>query len=103
MLPTEAAKKHAEMLQAYSPLVQQQVAFLTRKLLVLSFPAQFTRLVEGPVVNTFYFKPLGDGKFSSVLNKEEEIAGTLSVESVRIERALGEIAIAVPRADRQII
>jgi len=103
MLPTEAAKKHAELLSQYTPLVQQQVALLTRKLLVLSFPAQFTRLVSGPVVNTFYFKPLGDGKFSSVLNKEEEIAGTLAVESVRIERALGEIALAVPRADRQTI
>ncbi len=103
MLPSEAAKKHAELMANYTLLVQAQVALLTRKLLVLSFPAQFVKLVEGPVVNTFYFKPLGDGKFSSVINKEEELAGTLSVESVRIERALGELAIAVPRAFREII
>jgi S-DNA-T family DNA segregation ATPase FtsK/SpoIIIE len=60
-------------------------------------------MVEGPVVRIFYFKPLGEPKFSSILNKEEEFAGSLAVESVRVERALGEVAISVPRADRQTI
>lgn len=103
MLPSESARAQQALIASYSPLVQKQVALLTRKLLILGFPANFTRMVEGPVVNTLYFQPVGDGKFSSILNKEEELAGTLAVESVRIERSLGEISIALPRADRQVI
>lgn len=103
MLPSEAAQKQSERLAQYSPLIQHQVTTLTRKLFVLGFSALFSRMVEGPVVRTFYFKPLGEPKFSSILNKEEEFAGSLAVESVRVERALGEVAISVPRADRQTI
>jgi S-DNA-T family DNA segregation ATPase FtsK/SpoIIIE len=103
MLPSEAAQKQSERLAQYSPLIQHQVTTLTRKLFVLGFSALFSRVVEGPVVRTFYFKPLGEPKFSSILNKEEEFAGSLAVESVRVERALGEVAISVPRADRQTI
>jgi S-DNA-T family DNA segregation ATPase FtsK/SpoIIIE len=103
MLPSEAARAQQALLAAYSPLVQKQVSVLTRKMLVLGFSALFTRLVEGPVVRTFYFSPVGEPKFSSILNKEEEIAGSLAVESVSIDRALGEISIAVPREDRQTI
>jgi len=103
MLPSEAAQKQSERLAQYSPLIQQQVTTLTRKLFVLGFSALFSRMVEGPVVRIFYFKPLGEPKFSSILNKEEEFAGSLAVESVRVERALGEVAISVPRADRQTI
>ena len=103
MLPSETAQAQMKLLSGYSPLVQKQVSVLTRKMLVLGFSALFTRLVEGPVVRTFYFKPVGEPKFSSILNKEEEIAGSLAVESVSIDRALGEISIAVPREDRQTI
>jgi S-DNA-T family DNA segregation ATPase FtsK/SpoIIIE len=103
MLPSEAAQKQSALLAQYSPLIQQQVTTLTRKLFVLGFSALFSRMVEGPVVRIFYFKPLGEPKFSSILNKEEEFAGSLAVESVRVERALGEVAISVPRADRQTI
>jgi S-DNA-T family DNA segregation ATPase FtsK/SpoIIIE len=103
VLPSEAAQKQSERLAQYSPLIQHQVTTLTRKLFVLGFSALFSRMVEGPVVRTFYFKPLGEPKFSSILNKEEEFAGSLAVESVRVERALGEVAISIPRADRQTI
>jgi S-DNA-T family DNA segregation ATPase FtsK/SpoIIIE len=103
MLPSEAAARQSERLAQYSPLIQHQVTTLTRKLFVLGFSALFSRMVEGPVVRIFYFKPLGEPKFSSILNKEEEFAGSLAVESVRVERALGEVAISVPRADRQTI
>jgi S-DNA-T family DNA segregation ATPase FtsK/SpoIIIE len=103
MLPSEAAVKQADILAQYNPLIQRQVPILTRKLFVLGFGAFFTRMVEGPVVRTFYFKPIGEPKFSSILYKEEEFAGSLAVESVRVERFLGEVAISVPRADRQTI
>jgi len=103
MLPSEAAKQHLELLAQYPPLVRQQVSILTRKMLVLGFSALFTELIEGPIVRTFYFKPVGEPKFSNILNKEEEIAGSLAVESVRIERSLGSVSISVPREDRQTI
>jgi S-DNA-T family DNA segregation ATPase FtsK/SpoIIIE len=103
MLPSEAAQKQRELQAKYSPLIQQQISVLTRKMLVLGFSALFERMVEGPVVRTFYFQPQGEPKFSNILNKEEELAGSLAVESVRIERSLGELTISVPRVDREII
>lgn len=103
MLSSEAAQKQETILRGYAPLVREQVSALTRKMLTLGFPAVFTKLLEGPVVRTFYFKPAGSSRFSSVLGKTEELAGALAVESVRIERELGSITIAVPRADRQRI
>lgn len=103
MLPSEAALKQKALIESYPPHIQSQIHILTRKLMVLKFPALFTRLVEGPVVMTYYFKPVGDSKFSDILSKDEEIAGTLAVESVRMERELGECTISVPRADRQLI
>ena len=103
ILPSEAAAKQREIQESYPLPVQTQIVVLTRKMYILGFTAAFTRMVEGPVVRTFYFKPLGEPKFSSILNKEEELAGSLAVESVRIERALGECSISVPRTDRQII
>jgi S-DNA-T family DNA segregation ATPase FtsK/SpoIIIE len=60
-------------------------------------------MLEGPVVRTFFFQPQGLALYGPLMSKEEEIAGSLSVESVRVERVLGEISIAVPRADRQLI
>jgi S-DNA-T family DNA segregation ATPase FtsK/SpoIIIE len=72
-------------------------------MLTLGFSNFFTRMVEGPVVRTFYFQPVGEPRFSSILNKEEELAGSLAVESVRVERLLGELFVSVPRSDRQVI
>jgi DNA segregation ATPase FtsK/SpoIIIE, S-DNA-T family len=103
MLPNEAASKQEALLAQYSPEVQKQVHLLTRKLLFLGFPAVFTKLIEGPVVRIFYFQPTEASKFSSVFFKSEEIAGTLAVESVRVERELGFCIISVPRTDRVVI
>ncbi len=103
MLPSQQANSLANAIAQYPEATRQQIALLTRRLLVLGFAGAFTRMVEGPVVCTFYFKPQGDSQFSRVLNKEEELAGALSVESVRVERLLGEISIALPRPDRQLI
>jgi DNA segregation ATPase FtsK/SpoIIIE, S-DNA-T family len=100
MLPSEAAKQQQQLLAAYPAVVQQQVSLLTRRLLSFGFAGTFRKMVEGPVVRTYYFKAEGDSKFASVLNKEEEIAGALAVESVRIERELGDCTISVPREDR---
>ena len=90
-------------LVGYPDEVHDQVAKLSHKMLLLKFAALFERLDEGPVVRTFYFKPAPGAFFSAITNKEEELAGTLGVESVRVERQMGLLAISVPRSDRQII
>ena len=103
MLPSEAALAHKEMLLTYPEYVQKQIALLTHKCIILGVPVLFTRMQEGPVVRAFFFQLIGNALFSPLLSKEEEIAGTLGVEAVRIERVLGEISISVPRSDRQLI
>jgi len=80
--------------------VQQQIGKLSHKMLILGFAAFFEKLEEGPILRTFFFKPSEGSLFSKILNKEEELAGTLNVESVRIERNAGLVAIEVPREDR---
>jgi len=82
---------------------QEQVGRLSAKMVILGFPAFFERLEEGPVVRTFFYKPSIGALFSKILSKEEELAGTLSVEAVMIERVSGLVAIAVPRSDRKLI
>lgn len=97
----------AEQLTAKSAALpaerKQEVSKLTLKMITLGFPAFFEQVVEGPILRTFYFKPTAGALFSKILSKEEELAGSLGVESVRIERQLGSISIAVPRSDRELI
>jgi S-DNA-T family DNA segregation ATPase FtsK/SpoIIIE len=103
MLPSEAALKQKSLIEQYPPEIQKQIHILTMKCVSLGVPALFTRMLEGPVVRTFFFQPQGLALYGPLMSKEEEIAGSLGVESVRVERVLGEISIAVPRVDRQLI
>src|ERR1700728_2132916 len=105
MLPSQQASAQAAQtrvrLSAYTPEIVQQVSTITQRLLALGFAGVFSHMNEGPVVRTFYFSPEGSSKYGAVLNKAEEIAGALKVESVLIDRELGDLTIAVPRSDRQ--
>jgi S-DNA-T family DNA segregation ATPase FtsK/SpoIIIE len=103
MLPSELQLKQKALLEQYAPAIQKQVHILTIKCVSLGVPSLFTRMIEGPVVRTFFFQPQGLAQFGPLMSKEEELAGSLGVESVRVERVLGEIAISVPRSDRQLI
>lgn len=87
----------------YSQEIQTQIGKLSHKMLILGFPALFEKMEEGPIVRTFFFKPTEGALFAKILSKEEEIAGTLSVEAVMIERSTGFVSISVPRDDRQLI
>lgn len=92
-----------KLLEGYSLEQQTQAARILFKLNQLGFGSAFLRLEEGPILRTFFFTPALDALFSKVINKEEEIAGALSVESARLYRATGLLAVEVPRADRQLI
>lgn len=103
MLPSESAAAAKAAIAQYPPEIRTQISLITTRLMSLGFAGTFSRMSEGPVVRTFYFKPEGFSKFASVLTKAEEIAGALSVESVLIDRELGDLTIAVPRTVREII
>jgi DNA segregation ATPase FtsK/SpoIIIE, S-DNA-T family len=97
------AEQQQKKLADYSTEVQKQVGSLTHKMIVLGFAAVFQRMEEGPIIRTYFFKPSDGSLFSKILSKEEELAGVLSVETVRIRRDMGLVAIEVPRSDRELI
>jgi DNA segregation ATPase FtsK/SpoIIIE, S-DNA-T family len=80
-----------------------QILSILSKFIALSFDASFSKLEEGPVVNTFYFEPALDATLNRIQGKEEDIAISLGVESILIARELGLITIQVPRKKREII
>lgn len=90
-------------LDSYPQESKLQAGRILMKLSQLGFGASFSRMEEGPILRTFFFQPELDALFSKVLNKEEEIAAVLSVESARLYRAVGLLAVEVPREDRQLI
>lgn len=83
--------------------LQMQAARITFKLSQLGFTSAFVRMEEGPILRTFFFQPSLDALFSKVMAKDEEIAGALGVESARLFRAIGLLAVEIPREDRQLI
>lgn len=85
------------------PVHLKNVQMLTMKLISLGFICRYTRLEEGPIVNTYFFKPDISALLSKVLSKSEDLALSVGVESLLIKRERDEISIAVPRFDRQLI
>jgi len=76
---------------------------ITSKLAALGFYATFNRVEPGPVVTSYFFKPLATSPLAKVLNKTEDIALACGVESVLIQRILNEISIMVPNKERTLI
>ena len=87
----------------YPEVIQVQVLSLMQKMLSLGFISTFKKVEEGPIVRTYYFEPLASSPLAKIYGKEEDLAAALHVESVLITRELGNIAIAVPRIDRELI
>lgn len=90
-------------LSSYPPEIQLQTGKILFKLNQLGFTCAFSRMDEGPILRSFYFLPTQYALFARVVSKGEEIAGALGVESVRLYRDSGLLAIEVPRSDRQLI
>lgn len=101
-LPHDAAKLLGNY-QSLPPEAQLEVIAIIQKMYSLSFIATFQRMEEGPIVRTYYFEPSASSQLSKIIEKSEDIALSLKVESILIARELGNITIAVPRKDRQII
>src|SRR6185312_403225 len=76
---------------------------IAMKFVALGFIAMFTRVEAGPVVTTYYFKPMPTSPLSKIMSKSEDIALAVGVESILIQRILDEISISVPNRERRII
>ena len=76
---------------------------LALKMGSLGFNAKYDRVEVGPVVSSYYFKPTVTSLVSKVLSRTEDLAMSVGVESVVIQRIKDEISIAVPNANRSII
>jgi S-DNA-T family DNA segregation ATPase FtsK/SpoIIIE len=92
-----------EPLNSYPLETQLQVGKMLLKMKQLNFEAGFSSVVEGPILRTFYYQPTLSALYSKIMSKDDEIAGILGVESVRIYRQNALLAIEVPRTDRQLI
>ena len=76
---------------------------LALKMGSLGFNAKYDRVEVGPVVSSYYFKPTVTSLVSKVLSRTEDLAMSVGVESVVIQRIKDEISIAVPNANRTVI
>jgi S-DNA-T family DNA segregation ATPase FtsK/SpoIIIE len=76
---------------------------LAIKLGALGVGAKYLRSEEGPVVTTYYFSLSLEIPLAKVLNKSEDLALAVGVESLLIFRKGGEIAIEIPNNDRRIV
>jgi DNA segregation ATPase FtsK/SpoIIIE, S-DNA-T family len=103
MTPTPEFLKLLGPIESYPKEIQLQVTQLLTKMISLDFVSNFSKMEEGPIVRTFYFTPHDNSVLSKLFSKEEDIALSLGVESVIIQRELSLISIAVPRLDREII
>jgi len=96
-------KKRLGPFETYPQEMQIQIISLIQKMISLGFDASFSHAEEGPVVRTYYFTPSPTSQLSRIFGKEDDLALSLQVESIILSRSLGNICIAVPREDRQII
>ena len=87
----------------YPPEVQSEVVKLMLKMTSFGFISKFTKAEVGPLVTTYYFEPSPQAALSSIYSREDDLALGLSVESIMVSRELGNITIAVPRAQRDVI
>jgi len=82
---------------------QELVKRLAIKLGALGITARYLRREEGPVVSTYYFNLGLEVPLSKVVNRSEDLALAVGVESLLIFRKGGEIAIEIPNDERRIV
>lgn len=89
--------------EGLDPEVAKQAGWIIYKTKQLGFACSLDRVEEGPILRTFYFQPSLDAIFGKILNKDEEIAATLAVESARLYRSGGLLAAEIPKPNREIV
>ena len=89
--------------ESLSDEVSKQAGWIIYKTKQLGFTCALERVEEGPILRSFYFQPSLDALFGKILNKDQEIAAALAVESCRLYRASGSLVAEIPRSDRQVV
>jgi S-DNA-T family DNA segregation ATPase FtsK/SpoIIIE len=82
---------------------QELVKALAIKLGALGVTAKYLRREIGPVVTTYYFQLGLDIPLAKIINKSEDLALAVGVESILVFRKGGEIAVEIPNPDRKIV
>lgn len=85
------------------PFHDQNIKSLTLKMYALGFIAVYSRLEEGPIINTYYFKPAPNALLGKILAKADDLALSVGAEHLLIQRERDEISIAVPKLNRELI
>lgn len=83
--------------------IKQEGIALLRKMINLDFGAVFSHVEVGPVVRTYFYTPEPSAILSKLMSKEEDLALAIKAESLIITRVKGDISVAVPRKDRELI
>lgn len=81
----------------------QILAGLAQKMTGLGIRARFNGVEEGPVVTGYYFTPSEGTPLSKLFKHEEDFALSARVESVTIQRIVGDVVIFVPNKERKTI
>jgi S-DNA-T family DNA segregation ATPase FtsK/SpoIIIE len=87
-------------------LNQEQANIMGRiavKLGALKITGAFTRVEQGPIVTTYYYKLGMDTPIAKINKAEEDLALACEVPSVLIQRIGGEVAIAIPNKIKEIV
>jgi DNA segregation ATPase FtsK/SpoIIIE, S-DNA-T family len=88
------------MYETLSSEQKQTVQALTIKMISLSFRAAFSRIETGPVITTYYFKPLPTAILAKITGKSSDLALAIGAEQISISRVRDEISITVPNKER---
>lgn len=97
-------KSKSPLDELQNPEQQTTAKNLQLKMLALGFVAPFTHLETGPIVTTYYYKPLPTSPLAKILGKSEDLALAVgSIDPVLIQRIKDEISISVPNKERKLI
>lgn len=91
------------MAQTLTPDQQTTIGGLAIKLAALSIATKFLRLQPGPIVTTYYFELSASTPIAKIMKAEEDLALAVHAPSVLITRLGGEIAIAIPNKQKEIV
>jgi len=79
------------------------IALMVQKLAALRINNIFQSVEAGPIVSTYYFKLGADVPIAKILKAEEDMALAVGAPSVLITRSGGQIAIAIPNKEKEIV
>jgi DNA segregation ATPase FtsK/SpoIIIE, S-DNA-T family len=93
----------ANIINSLPPGNQKTAVALSLKLISLGATATFSHFIEGPLVETYYFKLGPSTPLAKIMGKGEDMAFATERESAVIMREGGLIGIQLSRQDRQVV